>query len=151
MNAVKQQTARQSGCAMDKLKLSNAWDASGVPPGAELPVTLTGLFVQGATFSRGSLGIVLPTPQSSWRHQAWLSRTFQMVARLGGSTPRGSRRMPTATWQCLCTRILAGRSFSLRLSVPLHNDTPSTWVAAGAALFVIIISMTYANECMDFF
>ena len=135
LNAVKQQTARQSGCAMDKLKLSNAWDASGIP-GAELPVTLTGLFVQGATFSRGTLGhcsadapelVAAPSVVVAYVPNGSTSERYNSEGK--SSDADSDLAMPLY-------ENTSRQKLLLRLSVPLHNDTPSTWVAAGAALFL---------------
>ncbi|CAN0404920.1 unnamed protein product [Ectocarpus sp. 12 AP-2014] len=54
LNAVRQQTARLSGCSMDALKLVSSWD-KGRLKSAPLPVTIEGLRLQGAAFSGGTL------------------------------------------------------------------------------------------------
>ncbi|CAN0116433.1 unnamed protein product [Ectocarpus sp. 12 AP-2014] len=54
LNAVRQQTARLSGCSMDALKLASSWD-KGRLKSAPLPVTIEGLRLQGAAFSGGTL------------------------------------------------------------------------------------------------
>ncbi|CAN0042899.1 unnamed protein product [Ascophyllum nodosum] len=54
LNAVRQQTARLSGCSIDALKLVSSWD-KGRLKSAVLPVTIEGLRLQGAAFSGGTL------------------------------------------------------------------------------------------------
>ncbi|XP_069679211.1 cytoplasmic dynein 2 heavy chain 1 isoform X2 [Periplaneta americana] len=49
LSALKQQTARDYGMALDELQLACSWSKSGLP-GARLPVTLTALQLEGATF-----------------------------------------------------------------------------------------------------
>jgi len=49
--ALRQQTARKAGVSMDKLKLVCGWDSSANFKAAALPCGLTGLLLQGATFS----------------------------------------------------------------------------------------------------
>ncbi|CAM9367763.1 unnamed protein product [Discosporangium mesarthrocarpum] len=54
LNAVRQQTTRQSNCSMDALKLVSCWE-SGRLKSAMLPVSVEGLRLQGAAFSGGTL------------------------------------------------------------------------------------------------
>ena len=53
LNALRQQTARAAGIPIDGLKLTSG--VSGLR-GAALPVTITSLALQGASFDRGTLG-----------------------------------------------------------------------------------------------
>jgi dynein heavy chain 2 len=54
LNALKQQTARAAGVAVDALRLECTWDKS-VPRGAALSVIISGLFVQGGSFNGSQL------------------------------------------------------------------------------------------------
>lgn len=58
LNALKQQTARAAGVAVDTLRLECTWDKS-VPRGAALSVIVSGLFLQGASFNGSQLQEVL--------------------------------------------------------------------------------------------
>ena len=49
LGALRQLTAREHGLSMDELKFSNAWSRGGVT-GAKLPIKVTGLLIEGATF-----------------------------------------------------------------------------------------------------
>ncbi|CAM9502447.1 unnamed protein product, partial [Phaeothamnion confervicola] len=55
LNAVRQQTARASGCAMDMLRLTSTWEVGRRPKGAALSVAVEGLQLQGAAFLGGAL------------------------------------------------------------------------------------------------
>ena len=54
LNALKQQTARAAGVAVDALRLECTWDKS-VPRGAALSVIISGLFAQGGSFNGSQL------------------------------------------------------------------------------------------------
>eukprot|EP00611_Tribonema_gayanum_P005335 TRINITY_DN14576_c0_g1_i1.p1 TRINITY_DN14576_c0_g1~~TRINITY_DN14576_c0_g1_i1.p1 ORF type:complete len:675 (+),score=206.14 TRINITY_DN14576_c0_g1_i1:201-2027(+) len=54
LNAVRQQSARLAGCAMDTLTLATAWESVRLR-GAKMTVAVDGLRLQGAAFSGGTL------------------------------------------------------------------------------------------------
>jgi len=55
INALRQQTARQLNMAIDRVKLTCAWDRDASSLQCALPCTLTGLYLQGASFHGGLL------------------------------------------------------------------------------------------------
>ena len=57
VNALRQQTARKLGAAIDRVKLVCGWerDARKMADACSLPCTVSGLFLQGASFHSGAL------------------------------------------------------------------------------------------------
>ena len=61
LNALRQQTARELGCAMDTLKMASAWER-GLLSGAAMTLELTGLLLQGVREGFDGQGLEEATP-----------------------------------------------------------------------------------------
>lgn len=136
INALRQQTARQLNTAIDRVELTCAWDREAKSLQCTLPCTLSGLFLQGASFASGvlresssdaneissapvvAIGFVMSDGDSS-------SRRGRGDSRGGDPTNIGIPLYLTPTREELLAE----------LKMPIDGDT-AKWVLAGVALFM---------------
>ncbi|CAM9131219.1 unnamed protein product, partial [Ectocarpus sp. 4 AP-2014] len=132
LNALRQQTARLSGCSMDALKLVFSWD-KGRLKSAPLPATIEGLrqdtrkILQGAAFSGGTLHQQSPNdPEVAGVPDVTLAYVHK------------DKQRPYQADQAIETPLyfsLDRERLLAEVSMPT-TETRDVWILAGVALFL---------------
>mmetsp|Transcript_8125 Transcript_8125/g.10764 ORF Transcript_8125/g.10764 Transcript_8125/m.10764 type:complete len:2280 (+) Transcript_8125:2-6841(+) len=127
LNALRQQTARLSNCAMDSLKMVSCWDAARLKS-APLPLTITGLTLQGASFA-----------ESSGLHEA--APNAPEVTEVSSVTIaylKSDDEDPYTPDEALSVPLyysLSREKMLVEISMP-YNDEEEKWILSGTALFL---------------
>ena len=127
LNALRQQTARKTKCAMDTLQLVSCWD--GALGKAALPVTLRGLLLQGATFD----GRRLEESASNASEMVQLDKeeiTLAYVGREDEPPIPKEKSLPTPLYYST-TR----EKMLVEVSMPTNGNNDK-WIIAGVGLFL---------------
>ena len=130
INALRQQTARKLGCAIDRMKMVCAWekDAQRVASICPLACSLSALLLQGADFQGGELQET--APEGSEIVQA-PSVTIGFVSK-DEQDPYSKERSIGVPTYFSNTR----EEFLMELAMPCGPDEQDRWVLAGVALFL---------------
>jgi len=128
LNALRQQTARQSKVAVDELKLVCQWGDSARSGVGALPCTISGFVLQGALASSGTLSEAKPdTPTVVPLPNCTVSYIPQ----------NQDDPLPSSSSVVLPVYEGLDRSKLLtQLSMPCRPDEQDKWIMCGAAIFV---------------
>lgn len=130
INALRQQTARKLGAAIDTVKMICSWDKDWRKMDADcpLPVVLTGLFLQGASFHSGSLQDSAPEASE----MAIAPNVCIGFVTLDSKEPYSKGAAIGIPAYLTPTR----EEFLMELKMPTDSANESKWVLAGVALFL---------------
>jgi len=129
LNALRQETARATGVAIDSLKLTCSWDKTLLPKTAAVQVSVTGLWLQGCSFSDQVLGTLSPdSPTVCSVPAVTLSYMRDDDTEPYGAGGGSSLAVPVY----ICS---SREEFVCDLKVPCKGNT-RRWVVAGVALFL---------------
>lgn len=130
INALRQQTARKLGAAIDTVKMVCSWDKDSRKLEADcpLPVVFTGLFLQGASFHSGSLQDSAPEASEM---AAAPNVCVGFVAQ-DAKDPYGRGAAIGIPAYLTPTR----EEFLMELRMPTDAASEGKWVLAGVALFL---------------
>lgn len=130
INALRQQTARQLGVAIDMVKMVCSWEKDARRMRNECPLvcTLSALLLQGATFHSGSLQESAP-------------EASEMVPTPEVSIGFVSKKAPDMYSKSECVAIPVYLSptredLLTELTMPMANRDDSKWILSGVALFL---------------
>jgi dynein heavy chain 2 len=129
INALRQQTARKLGAAIDRVKLSSSWENEGRKLKKLCPLTcqLSGLLLQGATFPSG---VLRESSSDGSELSPAPNVTVGFVLTEDAETDADSLSVPLY----LNT---SRESQLIDLEMPVANmEDKSRWVLAGVALFL---------------
>jgi dynein heavy chain 2, cytosolic len=138
VNALRQQTARHLGTAIDRVKIVCMWDSKrgdGLASFSKkydcpLSCQMTGLLLQGAAFSNGSL-------HESASDGAEMSITADVVI---GFIPKNSKADPYSNQPTISIPVYFSASreeFLMELTMPIADESDSRkWTLAGVSLFL---------------
>jgi len=126
LNALRQQTARITGCAMDDLKMVSCWEASRLR-NSPLPITIKGLSLQGASFGGSCLHETAPNAPE-----------VTDVPPVSLAFIKNDEPEPYSKGEALAVPLyhsLNREKMLVEVSMPF-DDEESKWVLAGTALFL---------------
>ncbi|CAM9134737.1 unnamed protein product [Chrysoparadoxa australica] len=126
LSAVRQQTARLIGCSMDSLHMVSSWERGRVK-NAQLPISVEGLHLQGASFSSGML-----------QEQGLKDPDLTSMPEVSLAFVEGERSSPYQAGQAIPVPLYftLNRERTLaEVDLPTSKD-PERWVLAGVALFL---------------
>lgn len=128
LNGVRQQTARQTGVALDALKQISCWDRRAMPSEAKVIVEVTGLMLQGCVF--GSDG-KLAEAASDELEMVKVDNCFIAFVPpdVPGCYPEGQYTSTPVYYNTTRERLLTS------VAVPITSHEQK-WVRLGAALFI---------------
>jgi dynein heavy chain 2 len=130
INALRQQTARQLGVAIDMVKMICSWDKDGKRIRADCPLVcvLSSLLLQGANFHSGSLqesapeaSEMIPTPEVS----------IGFVPLKAPETYSATHSVPIPVYLSPSREELL-----TELTMPISSQDPGKWILSGVALFL---------------
>ena len=130
VNALRQQTARKLGCAIDRMKMICAWGRDGgVEEVCPLACSFSSLMLQGADFMSGSL-------QESNPEGSEISQAPPVTI---GFVPKDEKDpYPTDRSIAVPTYFSSTREdFLMELQMPCQPQEQDKWVLSGVALFLI--------------
>lgn len=134
INALRQQTARQLGTAIDLVKMVCSWDKDSSKrlmnptTGCPLPCTLSNLLLQGANFHSGVLHESAPeaTEMTTTPH---VSIGFVSITKEDLYHPDEAVSVPIYLSP---TR----EDLLIELQMPIKGDDQNRWILAGVALYL---------------
>ena len=132
--AFKQQSARALRCSMDDLLLESSWDARRGVDGAELPIMVEGLLLQGAVFNGDFL-----TESASNAKEVCSAPTVVLGFVKGGMGKGGKGGGKKAYENAISVPVywdLSRERMLTEVSVPCSQGEQGTWVLAGVALML---------------
>jgi len=134
INALRQQTARQLGTAIDLVKMICSWDKDGArriggTGGCPLPCTLSNLYLQGATFQSSALHESAP-------EAAEIGLTPPVCIGFVPITKDDTYRADEAVSVPIYLSPTR-EDFLMELQMPIKgNDQQNHWILTGIALFL---------------
>lgn len=128
LNGVRQQTARETGVALDALKQISCWDRQAMPSEAKVIVEVSNLLLQGCIF--GSDGKLAEAAADELEMVKVDSCFIAFVPPdVPGCYPEGQYTMTPVYYNTTRERLLTS------VCVPITSNEQK-WVRLGAALFV---------------
>jgi dynein heavy chain 2 len=130
LNALRQQTARKLGVAIDELQLAAGWDSHRGLPDCEHPITVVGLKLQGAGFKESRLCELAPNA-AEFVELEKLSLGFVPKAASAQAFQSDTRHVSVPLYLDSSRQMLLAD-----FDVPVARGDSARWVLAGVALFL---------------